>query len=392
MKKIKVLLFLYFLFVIGLFLYSYTQVDLSLTLSRASIFQTIEKTFQYVGYFNRPISTYLFIIIVGLLFIFYGIFIHFSDKFSPMTFWKLILPVSIILALSYNAFSYDFFNYIFYTKIILHYRQNPYLVTALNFPKDPMLSFMHWTHNTYPYGPFWLVLTVPLGFLGFNYFLPTFFIFKAFSLLCFIGTVYFIGKITQKIYPKFSTLSMILYAFNPLVLIESLVSAHNDVAMVFLAVLGVYFLIEKKWFLGVLTIALSALTKEATIFLLIPAILYSLNIVLKKHFISEKLFLLFCAVSMIGGLLFAISKIEIQPWYALWVLPFVILIRPNKYLLWITVGFCLGLLLRYVPFLWQGDWNGMASTVKLYVTIITPVVFLILGSLLQRFYVKKQNI
>ncbi len=392
MKRISFFISFYFLVIMGLFLYSYTQVDLSLTLSRASVFQTIEKNFQYIGYFNRPLSVTLFYILLVLLFAGYGIFLGMSKKFTMKRLWPILLGITAILALSYNAFSYDFFNYIFYTKIILHYHQNPYLVTALDFPHDPMLSFMHWTHNTYPYGPFWLVLTVPLGFIGFNYFLATFFIFKIFTAACFVGTVYFLSKILKKIAPSFEVVGVMLYALNPLVLIESLVSAHNDVVMMFLAVVGVYLLLEKKWILGLLAIALSVLTKEATAFLLIPTVLYAANTFFKKKYISEKLFLILCMLATVGGYIYAISKIEIQPWYTLWFLPFIILLRPNKVILWGITGFCLGVLLRYAPFIWQGDWNGVANAVKLYVTVITPIVFLLFGGvvvLVRRLYVKK---
>lgn len=383
MKKIKFLIWGYIAVIIGVFLYSYTQVDLSLTLSRASIFQTIEKSFQYIGYFNRPLSTYLFCLLLALLFIFYGVFLKLAKdkKIQLSQLWKIFIPISIILALSYNAFSYDLFNYIFYTKIIIHYHQNPYVVVALDFPKDPMLSFMHWTHNTYPYGPFWLVLTVPIAFLGFNYFLPTFFLFKIFSLISFLGTVYFISKILKKIAPEYQTIGTVLYALNPLVLIESLVSAHNDGAMIFLAVLGIYLLLEKKWLVGFGALILSALTKQAMVFLLVPAGIYALQIVFKKNFISQRLFLLSCALFMIAGYILVITKIEIQPWYCLWFLPFIIFTRPNKYVLWLVGGYCMGTLLRYSPFLWQGDWNGMAPIIKTYVTVITPFAFLIIGFL-----------
>src|SRR5260221_11056804 len=187
MKKLYIFIVGYFAVFISLFLYSYTQVDLNLTLSRIPTLLTIEKAFQYIGYFNRPLSTFFFCIIIGLLFIFYGILLKLVKikKMSRPTLWKILIPATIVLAFSYNAFSYDLFNYIFYTKIILHYHQNPYLVRALQFPHDPMLSFMHCTHNTYPYGPLWLVLTFPLGFVGLNIFLPTFFRFKLFSLTFF---------------------------------------------------------------------------------------------------------------------------------------------------------------------------------------------------------------
>lgn len=391
MKKIHSLIGLYIIIIIGLFLYSYTQVDLSLTLSRASIFQTVEKAFQYIGYFNRPLSTYLFCSIIVLLFIFYGIFISKAKQLSFKTFWKVLIPTVIILTFTYNAFSYDLFNYIFYTKIILHYHQNPYLVTALDFPKDPMLSFMHWTHNTYPYGPFWLVMTLPLGFIGMNYFLPTFFIFKIFTAFSFVGTVYFLGKILKKIKPEYQITGMILYALNPLVLIESLVSAHNDVAMIFLAVLGIYLLLNKKWLFGIMMIILSSLTKQAMVFLLLPVFAYVISGILKKDFISEKLFLISCFITTLLGYIVVLTKIEIQPWYTLWFLPFLILLKPNKYILWLLNGFSLGLLLRYVPFLWQGDWNGMATLVKVYVTIITPLAFLLIGGIYDfaKKYIKK---
>ena len=51
--------------------YSFTQVDLSLTLSQLSIWQTIQKSFQQIGYFNRPLSTAIFLIIITLMFALY---------------------------------------------------------------------------------------------------------------------------------------------------------------------------------------------------------------------------------------------------------------------------------------------------------------------------------
>src|SRR5260221_5451039 len=156
---------LYFLVILGLFFYSYTQVDLSLTLSRISIWQTIEKSFQYIGYFNRPLSTYLYL---GILLLLFGFYIYFlklvnKQKVKRKEVWLIIITLSVILTFSYNAFSYDLFNNIFDAKILTHYQLNPYSFKALDFPHDPMLSFMHWTQRTYPYGPIWLFFSIPLS-------------------------------------------------------------------------------------------------------------------------------------------------------------------------------------------------------------------------------------
>lgn len=69
----KIILPLWILSAILIFLYSFTQVDLSLTLSQASIFQQVQKSFQYIGWFNRPLSTYLFLGLLLWLFTLFAI-------------------------------------------------------------------------------------------------------------------------------------------------------------------------------------------------------------------------------------------------------------------------------------------------------------------------------
>ncbi|MCX6793869.1 MAG: hypothetical protein NTY06_02075, partial [Candidatus Gottesmanbacteria bacterium] len=153
----------YILASIGLFLYSYTQVDLSLTLSRVSIYQTLEKYFQHIGYFDRPLSTGLYLILVVVFFLLYGFFLVAARKktISVRTFWWTVGILTAILIFSYPAFSYDFFNYMFTAKTVLLYHKNPYGVIPLQFTGvEPWLSFMRWTHLPSAYTPFWILLTL----------------------------------------------------------------------------------------------------------------------------------------------------------------------------------------------------------------------------------------
>ena len=164
----------YVLASVALFLYSYTQVDLSLTLSRLSIYQSIEKSFQYIGYYNRPFSTGIFLFLVSLFYVLYGITLHALKKniVSKKTFWWTVGIITVILVFSYPAFSYDMFNYMFTAKTVVLYQKNPYAVTPLQFTGvEPWLSFMHWTHLPSAYTPLWIVLTLPAYVLGFGYFL-----------------------------------------------------------------------------------------------------------------------------------------------------------------------------------------------------------------------------
>lgn len=378
MKLHRFIFFFYYLSIVGLFLYSYTQVDLSLTLSRASLFQTIEKGFQYIGYFQRPLSTGLYITLLIMLFgSYFGlIYLAVKKKIQRKLVWITILISACLLAFSYNAFSYDLFNYIFYGKLITHYHVSPYQYRALDFPHDPMLSFMHWTHNTYPYGPLWLIFTTPLSFIGNNIFIVTLFLYKLFIASCFVGSVYFLEKIAKKVVPQKSLLVTILFAYNPLILIETLVSSHNDTTMLFLAIFSTYMLLERKWLLGFILMLASFATKQATAFLVVPAAIYSFQLLIRKEFLSQKRLLQLFFLFSLGGYLYVITQIEIQPWYFLWIFPFFLLVSTNKYLLSIMIGYSLGLLLRYEPYLYQGDWNGNAALIKTIVTATTPVIFL----------------
>ena len=67
----KLITFGWLLTIIFLFLYSFTQIDLGLTLTRASFWQPIQRTFQQIGYFQRPLSTIFYLLILAALFGFY---------------------------------------------------------------------------------------------------------------------------------------------------------------------------------------------------------------------------------------------------------------------------------------------------------------------------------
>ena len=370
MNLSKIALYSFPLIIIFLFFYSFTQVDLSLTLSQVSIWQTVQKSFQEIGYFNRPLSTALFVLVLAALFAYYIYFLilAYRKKLKIKDIGIIICFTAVILAFSYNAFSYDLFNYIFDGKIITYYHQNPYFHKALDYPNDPMLSFMHWTHRLYPYGPFWLVLTTPLSLIGMNIFLLTFFLFKFLAAGFYLGSVYLIYKINKKINSGWEIFNTILFALNPLVIIESLVSAHNDIAMVFFALLGVYLYVEKNKLLGIFSIFLSAMIKIPTAVLLLPLLINALPFK-KYHLNNEKLTWSFVILSIVG-VLYSMTKLEIQPWYFLWVIPFIALLKPNRIVLAASIGFSLGLVLRYVPYLYYGSWDGFALPLRNALTLL----------------------
>lgn len=369
--KFKLIPAIYCLGIVSLFLFSFTQVDLSLTLSRVSLWQGIQKSFQHIGYFERPLSTYWYLATLGILFASYIVLL--KKDIAKSTLWKIIILASVLLAISYNAFSYDIFNYIFYGKIITHYHQNPYLMRALDFPSDPMLSFMHWTHSTYPYGPFWLAVSIPLSFIGFNIFLLTFFIFKFLAAISYLISCFAIDKILLKTGAK-NNFGLIFFALNPLVIIESLVSGHNDIFMMALAFCSIYFLLFNQKIKSAVLIVLSFLIKWATGLLFIPITLFAFG---PKKFRDPHALIAGCLLFSSLGLIYALTKYEMQPWYFLWVLPFVALYKKDLLIHAMTVSLSIGLLLTYGLFLYNGNWNPPIPLFKSLTIVLSGVAGII---------------
>jgi hypothetical protein len=366
-KKITLITLFWLVILFGLFLYSFTQIDLGLTLTRVSFWQSIQKNFQAIGYFQRPLSTYLYLSILFLLFIFYFIVFYLvrKNKLSARQIWILILLATGVLWLSFNAFSYDLFNYIFDARIVTFYHLNPYQHKALDFLGDPMLGFMHWTHRLYPYGPSWLLFTIPLSFLGFQKLLPTMILFKGLEMLGYLGGCFYLYRILKKLAPQKALIGLTLFAFNPLVIVESLVSAHHDILMMGLVLAAFWNLIERKylkaWVLFILSIGIKYVTG-----LLLPVFLLVYFWQWRKLPVTWPKIWGACSILMIAAIIIAIRRLEMQPWYLLYLVPFLILWLPGKLLFWPITFISLGNLLTYVPFLYLGNWNPPVPVIKTY--------------------------
>ena len=377
----KLLLFLWIIFSLVLFFYSFTQIDLGLVVSRYPFFYSIEKAFQYVGYFKRDLSTYWYIstIVGGFLIFGYTLFLTQKNRLTKHGLFLIVFVVSLILAFSYNAFSYDLFNYIFDAKILTHYHLNPYEYKALDFPADPMLGFLHWTHRTYPYGPVWLALTVPLSFIGGNIFIVTFFLFKSLALVCYLVFCYYFYRLVQVYDEKRAVFLTTFLVLNPLFLLEFLVSAHNDSAMFALGIMAVYYLLKKHQVMAYSLLLLSIGVKFATIFLL-PAFLLSTIYMVYKNEIPKKLFLFIATFGMTCAFLLVSYRTTFQPWYLIYFLPFLYLFPWKKEAGWIIFVMSILTAGYYVPYLLYGAWNsGTVGFVGYnYMMSIFPIIVILL--------------
>lgn len=381
---------IYAVFIVALFLYSFTQIDLGLALTRFPLLFTIQRAFQEIGYFNRPLSTYLYVGILLLLTMGYIFILNAARKglVDKKKLWIVLLGMAALLTFSYTAFSHDLFNYIFDAKIFTYYGQNPYERKALDFPGDPMLGFMHWTHRTYPYGPVWLGLTIPLSYMGLYYFLPTLLLFKLLMAASFLGTAYYISKITEKLFPGKELFAVSFFAFNPLVIIESLVSAHIDIVMLFFAVFSLFLFLQKRYVIAFVIFLLSIGIKFATVFLIPGIFLILVSQATKKKVHWQTFFLVSIACMTLGVIAATYVSGNFQPWYLLLVLPWAAFAAEKYYIMIPSVLISVSALLTYAPYLYLGHWNapvpGMLQTLYIGAIVVSCIATSMYGLIKKR--------
>lgn len=380
----RLFIFFYTFLLFCLAIFSYSQIDLNLTLTGNTTYQFFQNYLIYLGYYNRPLSTLIYAFILFLLFLFYILLLKFVEqkKLSFSHIQPFIVISIIVLFFSYPAFSHDLFNYMFDARIVTKYYANPYVVKALDFPEDLWIRFMHWVHRTYPYGPIWLLVTLPFSFFGFEKFVPTLFTFKIMFILFHIGNIFFIYKILKERLPQYVIVGMTFYALNPLVVIESLVSPHNEVIMLFFLLASLYFaFIKRNALSGIIYLLLSAGVKFVTI-TIFPLLL--LEKFLGKNKKSKRkwyLILIFLVFAIMGEIRYR----EPYPWYFIILIGIASLLPEEKNIRTIVIGVSIGALLRYAPYLYAGSYPFWVISWQWYLFIL-PITFSVVFVFLE--YVK----
>lgn len=347
----------YIIVSLALFLFSYTQVDLNLTLSRVSSVQEIEKAFQHVGYYMRPMATSAYVAIIISFFALYTATLI-TVRRSVLTLrdlWHIIWTVTVLLVFSYPAaLSYDFFNYMFTAKTVLVYHQNPYMVTPLAFAGvDPWTNFMRWTHLSTAYAPLWIGLTFVPYVIGFGYFVTVLFAMKFMVAGFYLLTCWALVRAMTLTDTKRVPFALAFFALNPLLLAESLVSGHNDIVLAAFAMVGVWAYYQKDHLNAWFAMALSVASKTITIVVL-PLMLLKKD---KRWFLG----------AMLLALAAVLTRREFLPWYWVWILPFIALIPEQPKLFRFAGIISMGLLLSYAPYFYFGDYNVMEQVWKTWI-------------------------
>lgn len=152
---------------------------------------------------------------------------------------RFIFGASIILALillfSYPLTAIDLFIYAIRSRGWAVYNLQPLSTPPEALPSsDPWLGLAgEWVDAASPYGPLWEWLSLAGFYLSDGNFLGHLLALKAIGLLAYLGCSGLVYLTLKDYRPNWALVGVIAFAWNPLVLLESVQNGHNDIVMVF---------------------------------------------------------------------------------------------------------------------------------------------------------------
>lgn len=353
-------IFLLLVFILGI--YSWGFVDLNLHISDSALFLQLQAPLSRLVFHNMLTSAIIYVcIVVGLYLVYLCVILPKESKqmrVFPFSLKQLLVIMSLIVLVSFPAFTYDIFNYMTTARVAFYHKENPYLVMPIEIPNEPALAYTRAANKIALYGPTWLLLTWIPHTLGMGSIWQTIIAFKLLVTLFYFLMLSCIWVVTR------SVRQVLFFALNPLVIIEVLLSGHNDIVMMVMALMAVVGSPFVKNIVGRLILwIMSVLVKGATI-VLFPLIIWTKIDSTKRYYLAYWL--------MFGMFLLTPFREELYPWYAIWFLTFasIIPISNTSFIHGFTIALCFGLTLRHVPYIATREYAGSGPMLRVLITLI----------------------
>ena len=254
----------------------------------------------WIGYFTVRTDFIQVVAIYSLLFGFY-LFILYSKNFDGSI--KIAIGGALLLRLSLlfmnPNLSDDYYRYI-WDGLFLANGENPYLIMPSEFIDSSQVvpgigaSLYEQLNSPNYYTAYPPVCQFIFGlgakFFGANIFANIVFL-RIIILLAEFGSITLLNKLAKIL--KFPPALILIYALNPLVIIELIGNLHLEAIMVFFLLLAVYFLVKERQFFSAISFGLAVGTK------LIPLI--CLPLLIKRMGIGKSLkyFMVVCVTVLL---------------------------------------------------------------------------------------------
>jgi hypothetical protein len=305
-RETQTLIWLYILLALLLLLaylfFSFVVPQTPGRMSRASVALVQELSlWSFVTSLPLPIPSHTLLIAVLLViftllgFIAYGaaIVISWNRQSRPLLF---IVVLSALLFFLISTWSLpnsttDIYHYILHGRLAAVYDSNPYYVLADEFPEDPLYPYASRKYTSRPGDklPAWMLMNMLLARLAGDKVITNILFYRSTLLLFNMANVAVIAAILRRLNPRYLLSGVVLYAWNPIVVIYG--QSKIDIVMAFYLLLAVLLLISGRKQLTVFMLGLSVLVKLITLPLVAIYMLRNLKLGHWRHFVAGTLLL-----------------------------------------------------------------------------------------------------
>ncbi len=217
----------------------------------------------------QPAFALAFVISFALLFAFYlAAYRATRDLASPREVVFILgcaLALCLILIWVYPIGANDIYDYVFRAREWAVYDYNPHTVTPAQVSGDAWYPYVVWTWAASSYGPVWTDISFALYQLAGDDLLRNLFAFKLLPTVCIVASAIIIYDLLRARGDQNAIAGVLLFAWNPLLLFESVVNAHNDIVMMTCVLAALWLYTRKHFTLALVACVCAALVKVAAV-------------------------------------------------------------------------------------------------------------------------------
>jgi hypothetical protein len=243
-----------------------------------------------------------------------------SPRNERFFFWSIMLLtalfglIMLFAPVVNNAMSRDMLLYAFYGRMVVFYHINPFAVLPSVFPRDQLYTILTASPNTgaivplpsaMAYGPVWLDCSLLVTLFARQNIAYTLLGFRLIGLVAHLTNILLLWAILTKIKPEARIPAILLYAWNPLILVLGISQMHLDIVLVLFLLLAILFF-QRDSLLLCWVFTLLAVLVNVLFLPLLPLCLHLIN--QKLRFIHPGFRLLWClGMLMISALILVLS-------------------------------------------------------------------------------------
>ncbi len=147
-----------------------------------------------------------------------------------------IVALNLIFFAAPPLLSSDVFNYLGYARLEVLHGLNPYQHPLAAAPADGSFPYIGWQHSTSAYGPLFTLTTYALAPLSLS---ASLWLYKALMAAASLGCTRLVWLCAERL-GREPLPAALFFGLNPVVLVFAVGGAHNDLAMMLLAMAGIY--------------------------------------------------------------------------------------------------------------------------------------------------------